>query len=137
MHRENLVVLTNHSALRIRIKNRRAVAVETQSEVEDVLISARREIILSAGSFHSPEILMLSGIGPRDVLERHGVSIVHEANEVGRNYQDHVGAPVTRKLKGAYGLHGSDRGWKAIKNGFDYLVFKRVLLTSNLLQAGA
>ena len=137
MHRENLVVLTNHSALRIRIKNRRAVAVETQSEVEDVLISARREIILSAGSFHSPKILMLSGIGPRDVLERHGVSIVHEANEVGRNYQDHVGAPVTRKLKGAYGLHGSDRGLKAIKNGFDYLVFKRGLLTSNLLQAGA
>ena len=80
---------------------------------------------------------MLSGICPRDVLERHGVSIVHEANEVGRNYQDHVGAPVTGKLKGAYGLHESDRGLKAIKNGIDYLVFKRGLLTSNLLQAGA
>lgn len=50
-------------------------------------------------------LLVLSGVGPWDELERHGIEIVHEADEVGRNYQDYVGAPVTRYLVGARGLH--------------------------------
>lgn len=136
--RENLTVLTGYHAQRIRIVNRRAVAVEAQNEnAADVVIHARREIVLCAGSFHSPKLLMLSGIGPRDELERHGIDVVHEANEVGRNYQDHVGAPVTRRLTGMKGLHGADRGLAALKNGIDYFGLKRGLLMSNLLQAGA
>lgn len=136
--RENLTVLTGYHVHRIRIANRRAVAVEAQDpQTTDVVLHARREIILCAGSFHSPKLLMLSGIGPRDELERHGIDIIHEADEVGRNYQDHVGAPVTRRLTGMKGLHGADRGWAALKNGIDYFGFKRGLLMSNLLQAGA
>jgi choline dehydrogenase len=136
--RVNLSVLTGHLACRVRIENRRAVAVETRNgDGHEVLIKARREIILSAGSFHSPKLLMLSGVGPRDELDRHGIEIIHEADEVGRNFQDHVGAPVTRHLTGAKGLHGADRGLAALKHGIDYFAFGRGLLTSNLLQAGA
>ena len=138
INRENLTVLTDHMACRIQTKGRRATAVEAQSGAgEQVLIKARREIILSAGSFHSPKLLMLSGIGPRDELERHGIDIVHEADEVGRNLQDHVGAPVTRRLKGAKGLHGADKGLAALGHGIAYLGARRGLLASNLLQAGA
>lgn len=136
--RENLTVLTHHTVGRIVIENRRATAVEAvTAKGEQVVIKARREIILTAGSFHSPKLLMLSGIGPRDVLDRHGIDIIHEADEVGRNFQDHVGAPVTRRLKKPIGLHGAEKGVKAIKHGIDYWVFNRGLLTSNLLQAGA
>lgn len=136
--RENLTLLSNHLVERIRIENRRAVAVEARDLLgQEVLISARKEIVLTAGSFQSPKLLMLSGIGPRDVLERHGIGIVHEADEVGRNYQDHVGAPVTWRLKDPIGLHQSDKGLTALKHGIDYWVFNRGLLTSNLLQAGA
>lgn len=138
LDRENLTVLTGHLACRLRITNRRAVAVETRDNTgAEVTIRARREIVLTAGSFHSPKLLMLSGIGPQDELLRHGIDVVHEADEVGRNYQDHVGAPVTRRLAGATGLHGADRGLSALKHGIDYFVFRRGLLTSNLLQAGA
>ena len=138
LDRENLTLLTGHLACRLRIKNHRAVALEARTEKgEEVLIKVRREIVLSAGSFHSPKLLMLSGIGPRDELERHGIEVIYEADEVGRNYQDHVGAPVTRRLKGAKGLHGADRGLVALKHGIDYFAFGRGLLTSNLLQAGA
>ena len=138
LDRENLTVLTGHLACRLRINNRRAVAVEARNmEGEDVVLRARREIVLTAGSFHSPKLLMLSGIGPRDELQRHGIDTVHEADEVGRNYQDHVGAPVTRRLKGSKGLHGADRGLAALKHGIDYFLLHRGLLTSNLLQAGA
>lgn len=138
LDRENLTLLTGHSAQRIRVENRRATALEaTDSHGQEVLIKARREIILSAGSFQSPKLLMLSGIGPRDILERFGIAIVHEADEVGRNYQDHVGAPVTRRLTGAKGLYGSDKGITALKHGLDYFILRRGLLTSNLLDAGA
>ena len=138
MGRENLHVLSGYSAQRIRVNNRRAIAVEAlDSSGQPVLLEAQREIILTAGSFHSPKLLMLSGIGPRDVLDRNGINIVHEADEVGRNYQDHVGTPVTRRLTGALGLHHADRGLKAIKHGIDYWGFRRGLLTSNLLDAGA
>lgn len=138
MDRENLTVLTGHMACRIRTVSRRATAVEAVNDAGDqILINAHREIILSAGSFHSPKLLMLSGIGPRDELERHGIDIVHEADEVGRNLQDHVGAPVTRRLKGAKGLHGADKGLAALGHGIAYFGARRGLLASNLLQAGA
>jgi choline dehydrogenase len=138
LNRENLTVLTGHLACRVQIENRRAVAVETRdTSGAEVTIRAGREIILTTGSFHSPKLLMLSGIGPQDELHRQGIEIVHEADEVGRNYQDHVGAPVTRRLIGEIGLHGADRGLRALKHGIDYFGFRRGLLTSNLLQAGA
>jgi len=138
MGRETLTVLTGHSAQRIVIESRRAVAVETRDEDgRQVLIRASKQIVLTAGSFQSPKLLMLSGIGPRDELDRHGIEVVHESDNVGRNYQDHVGAPVTRRLIGAKGLHGADNGLAALKHGIDYFVFRRGLLTSNLLDAGA
>lgn len=136
--RENLSVLTGHSAGRIVIRNRRAVAIEARdASGAEIVITARCEIILTAGSFHSPKLLMLSGIGPRDVLSKHGIEIIHESNEVGRNYQDHVGAPVTRRLRRPEGLYRADKGLRAIRHGIDYWGFRRGLLTSNLLQAGA
>lgn len=136
--RPNLTVMTGCTAGPIRIENRRAVAIETILEDgTQSLIKARHEIVLTAGSFHSPKLLMLSGIGPRDILSRHGIEIIHEADEVGRNYHDHVGTPVTRRLRGVRGLHGADRGLTALRHGFDYFVRGRGLLTSNLLQSGA
>ncbi|MEM6618834.1 MAG: GMC family oxidoreductase N-terminal domain-containing protein [Pseudomonadota bacterium] len=138
LHRPNLTLLTGHMACRIRIENRRATALETRTDDgREVLIAAQREIVLSAGSFHSPKLLMLSGVGPRDELDRQGIAVVHEANEVGRNYQDHVGAPVTRRLTGAKGLYGQDKGLAALRHGIEYFGFRRGLLMSNLLQAGA
>ena len=137
--RENLSVITGVQVQRLQIVNRRATAIEGRAEDGSALIvQARREIILSAGSFHSPRLLMLSGIGPQDELDRHGIEIVHQSEEVGRNYHDHIGTPVTRRLKGAKGLHGADKGLAALKNGFDYyLRGRKGLLASNLLQAGA
>ena len=136
--RENLSLLTGLQVQRIRIENRRARAIEAKDEQGgDWLIRARREIIVTAGSLHSPKILMLSGIGPRDMLNRHGIEICQQAEGVGRNYHDHVGVPVTRKLLKKQGLFGADRGLAALRHGFDYFVLGRGLLNSNLLQAGA
>ncbi|MCL4143320.1 UNVERIFIED_CONTAM: hypothetical protein GTU68_032321 [Idotea baltica] len=138
MFRQNLCLQTNVLAERIRIKNKKAVALEARADDgTEVLIHARHEIILTAGSFQSPKLLLLSGIGPRAQLTKHGITQVVESPLVGSNYQDHVGTPVTRELKGVSGLYGADRGLNALKHGVRYLTTKRGLLTSNLLDAGA
>jgi len=138
LNRENLTLKTNVLVERIRFENKRAVALEARSDDgAELIINAREEIILTAGSFQSPKLLMLSGVGPRDQLDKHGIEAVCDSPNVGRNYQDHVGTPVTRELKGMQGLYGADKGFKALKHGFNYFTAKRGLLMSNLLDAGA
>ncbi len=138
LHRENLTLQTNVLAERIRFNNKRAVALEARNEDgSELLIHARSEIILTAGSFQSPKLLMLSGVGPRDQLVKHGITPICESALVGSNYQDHVGTPVTRELVGVKGLYGADKGLQAIKHGISYFAARRGLLTSNLLDAGA
>lgn len=138
LERENLTLLTELDVQKLQIRNRRAQAVEAFDTAGDtVLIKASREIILCAGSFQSPKLLMLSGVGPKDHLLRCGVDVIRDAVDVGANYQDHVGAPLTARLNANIGLHGADRGLKSLRHGLNYLLFKRGLLTTNLLQGGA
>ena len=69
------------------------------------MIRARREVILCGGAFGSPQLLMLSGIGPAAELSRHGIGVVRDAAEVGRNLQDHIDYTINVKAKGD-GLFG-------------------------------
>ena len=136
--RENLSLLTGFDVSRLRIEGRRAQAVEAfDDKGAPVLITARREIVLTAGSFQSPKLLMLSGVGPRDQLSRHGIDVIEDAPEVGGNYQDHVGAPLTARMTDSLGLHGADKGLTALGHGLNYVLRRKGLLTTNLLQGGA
>jgi len=82
--RPNLRIETNALVTKIVFEGRRAVGVECEGKVFKA-----REIILSAGAFNSPQLLQLSGVGPRDLLERHGIPLVHESPGVGEDLQDH------------------------------------------------
>ena len=133
---ETLTVLTGAQVQRVAIENRRATGVHLRDAAGTRMLRARREVILCAGTFHSPRLLMLSGIGPRDNLTRFGVPVIVDAPEVGANLHDHVGTPVTMRLKPGLGLHGADRGLAALRHGAEYLLLRRGLLTSNLLEGG-
>lgn len=86
-HRPNLTVLTRTAVDRIVVEDGRATAVVTRRGRR---IEAAREVILSAGAFGSPHLLMLSGIGPADHLRGHGIGIVRDLPGVGANLQDHL-----------------------------------------------
>ena len=86
--RPNLTVLTHAYALRLLFEGRRAVGVEISRHDEVQQIRAEREVIVSAGAYYSPQLLMLSGIGPEDQLAPMGIEI-REALPVGANLQDH------------------------------------------------
>ncbi|MEM6303748.1 MAG: GMC family oxidoreductase N-terminal domain-containing protein [Pseudomonadota bacterium] len=88
--RANLTVLTRAHARRVVLEEGRATALEIERSGACRLIRASREVILSAGAFGSPQLLMLSGIGPRDELAAHGIEVQHELPGVGQNLQDHL-----------------------------------------------
>ena len=90
MSRPNLTVITGALANRIMFEGTRATGVEYRCNGAVFTARAGREVLLSGGAYNSPQILMLSGIGPAAHLKEHGVKPVYDARDVGRNLQDHV-----------------------------------------------
>ena len=87
--RPNLHVQTGVQVTRIVFEGRRAVGVECIQSGRKRLIRARREVILCAGAFQSPQLLMVSGVGPGAHLQQHGIGVLHDLPGVGQNLQDH------------------------------------------------
>ncbi len=102
--RPNLTIRTRTQVTGIVVQQGRAVAVNAVTRGRRATIHAAREIILCAGAFHSPQILMLSGIGPADHLRAMGISPLVDLPGVGQNLQDHLGVWMTwrRKSPGAF-----------------------------------
>ncbi|HEY0825556.1 MAG TPA: GMC family oxidoreductase N-terminal domain-containing protein, partial [Ramlibacter sp.] len=89
-HRPNLHVVTGAHATRVLLEGRRAAGVAYRCEGRELELRARREVILSAGALLSPQLLMLSGIGPAEHLREHGIALAHHLPGVGQNLHDHV-----------------------------------------------
>jgi choline dehydrogenase-like flavoprotein len=87
--RKNLVVLTGATVARVVIKDKVAIGVEFLVDGLKYTVKATKEVILSAGAIQSPQILELSGVGGRDVLEKVGVECVVDNPNVGENLQEH------------------------------------------------
>lgn len=98
MKRTNLTVITKALVKRIILEKDRATGVEFMTDRSATMIArAKREIILSAGAFESPKLLMLSGIGERSQLTQHGLEVKLDLPGVGKNLQDHLFYPVSSK----------------------------------------
>ncbi len=104
MGRPNLTVETHALTHKVLIQDGRAVGVrfEQKGEVRDVM--ATREVILAAGTFNSPQVLLLSGVGPAEALKAAGVEVVHDLPGVGKNLQDHHSIGVAYNAKGKIGF---------------------------------
>jgi choline dehydrogenase-like flavoprotein len=86
----NVTVATNSQVLKVLFEEKRASGLEYVTESgEKIQVSANEEVIVSSGSLGSPKLLLLSGVGPKNELERHGIEQVAEL-PVGQNYSDHV-----------------------------------------------
>ena len=94
MTRQNLTVFTDAQAKKVVFEGKRSVAVGLRHKGRDRVLRANREIILSGGAINSPQLLQLSGIGDRDILENLGIRCLHELPGVGKNLQEHVDACV-------------------------------------------
>ncbi|XP_060069659.1 glucose dehydrogenase [FAD, quinone]-like [Ylistrum balloti] len=97
MSRPNLQVATRAFVTKVIIENKRAVGVELIRGNRKVKVYANKEVILSGGAVNSPQILMLSGIGPKQHLKEIGIDVVADL-PVGNNLQDHILIPVVRNI---------------------------------------
>lgn len=131
--RKNLTILTEARVQRIVIVDKRAVAVELQDGTRH---EARREIALTAGAIATPRILQLSGIGNGEELSALGIAVAADLPGVGENYQDHLEVPVQGETRDPLSILGHDKGITAALHMLNYLVRRRGLLTSNVVECG-
>jgi choline dehydrogenase len=119
--RGNLAIATNALSEKIVFDGKRAVAVQYRQNGVLKTARARREIILCGGAINSPQLLMLSGIGPAAHLGQQGITVVHDLPGVGQNLQDHYSASI--KLKAALPVTVNDvmlSNFKKLKVGIQY-----------------
>jgi choline dehydrogenase-like flavoprotein len=136
--RPNLEVVTEAHTTRILMEGKRAVGVEYSHGGQLKQLKATREVLLCAGSLQSPQLLMLSGIGPAAELAKHGIAVVHDLPGVGEHLHDHldivqvVAAPNMKELFGLT-LAGA---WRVIKGIFEWRSSRSGMLTTNFAEAG-
>jgi choline dehydrogenase len=109
MQRRNLTVVTRAQVSRVIFEGSTATGVSWISDKRPQTAHADREIILSAGALQSPQLLQLSGVGPADLLRRHGIPVVADAPEVGKNLQDHYQARMIVRLRKPISLNDQVR----------------------------
>jgi choline dehydrogenase len=138
LERQNLSVQTEALVTRIRFEAGRAVGVDYQHGGEPRTAQARREVLLSAGAFNSPQILQRSGVGPRALLDRHGIPVVLDAPGVGEGLQDHFYVRTVWKCMQPLTLNDDMARWhRTLGIGLRYFLQRRGPLTVSAGYAGA
>jgi choline dehydrogenase-like flavoprotein len=136
--RPNLRVITQAHTSRILIENQRAVGVEFFRDGHRQQLRASREVLLSAGALQSPQLLLLSGIGPKAHLESHGIPVLHALPGVGQNLHDHMDVVQmldAPQLKDAIGISPGG-AFKALQGMAEWRRQRSGMLTSNVAEAG-
>jgi choline dehydrogenase len=134
--RPNLTVIADTQVTKVLFEGRTATGIAWRRGGETGTLDAR-EVVLSAGSFVSPHLLMLSGVGPARDLVRHGIDVVHDLPGVGENLQDHLDVTLEYRAKSAvpYGI-----SWKALPRNVlhvgDWLFRRRGLFSSTTGEGG-
>jgi choline dehydrogenase len=137
LHRPNLSLFTETLVESIELQGSRATGVNLRHQGQRLTLGASSEVVLAAGTVNSPQLLMLSGIGPAALLARHGIAVAHELPGVGANLQDHptVSIAVRNPSAESYALSWRTAGRVALAP-LNYLLGRRGMLASNAAEAG-
>ncbi|MEZ5811746.1 MAG: GMC family oxidoreductase N-terminal domain-containing protein [Rhizobiaceae bacterium] len=138
MDRPNLTIITGAHATRVELDGKRAAGVSYRKGGQEATVHANREIVLSGGAFNSPQLLMLSGIGPAGELKSHGIDIRHELPGVGQNLQDHIDFILSWKSKNSdlFGV-GAAGSVKLVKAILEWRKHGTGLVATPFAEAGA
>jgi choline dehydrogenase-like flavoprotein len=138
MTRPNLEVRTETRARRVLFDGKRAIGVEAEARAGIERLGAYKEVIVSAGTFHSPHLLLHSGVGDERELASSGIPTVHHLPAVGRHLRDHPAAPIAMETDDSTSYGHS---WKALPRNvglcFQYLLTRTGALASNLFETNA
>lgn len=134
----NLTIRLGARARRIELSNGRAVGVVWRdANGAEHRAFADGEIIVTAGALVTPQLLMLSGIGPAEHLKAHGVECLADLPGVGENLIDHPEVPIIATANGPYGYYKQGVGWRMLLNGLQFKLFGSGRIVSAGVEAGA
>ena len=133
LNRTNLTVLSHAHVIRLIVEKTRSVGVAYVRDGQPQQATVNREVILCGGAINSPQLLMLSGIGPADHLDALGIPVAVNLPGVGQNLQDHLAIGVVYDCTQPISLASAG----TVGDILSYLLFKKGPLTSNVAEAGA
>jgi len=137
-HRKNLRVISDARALRVVTQGLRATGVEILLEGKPVTVRARHEVVLCAGTIQTPQLLQLSGIGPHNLLNRHGIDVVHDLPGVGENLQDHLQVRPSYRCQNVVTLNDiANSKWRSAVEFLRYQTTRQGALRNGVYRAGA
>ncbi len=137
LKRPNLTVITEARTTKVLLDCKRARGVAFVKRGKTTEIVATQEVILSGGAINSPQLLMLSGIGPVNELQQHGITVHHALPGVGQNLQDHLDLMVVHKCTQPVSLGVSPRNLLTqVKHLFNYIFKRTGALTTNGAEGG-
>ena len=123
--RKNLTIITDSLVTRLLFEGKQCVGAEVKNKNKIIQYSAAKEVILCGGAINSPQVLELSGIGDRSILESKGIELIHELKGVGENLRDHLAPRLVYNItKPGIAYNDKARGVNLIKQVFKY-VFQR------------
>ena len=134
---QNLVVIADALCTGITFDGLRAAGVRYRRGGAEHRLAARQEVILAAGAFGTPQLLMTSGVGPAGELARHGIPVVHDLMGVGQNLQDHIDYTISARsaASGLFGVSGAT-AIGGIRGLYPWMRKGRGMLTTNVAEAG-
>lgn len=135
--RSNLTVEINAEVEKLIIENKVASGVVYHQNGKKNVVKANKEVIVSGGTYNSPKILMLSGVGDQNELAKHGIEVTHHLPGVGKNLQDHMVFFAIFNTNYKKTLDSAENVPVVFKNLFNYLVNKKGPFNSNVGEAGA
>ena len=138
-NRKNLTIITNTQVSKVLFKNKKAIGVQCieSNANKDQNIYANSEVIISAGSISSPQILQLSGIGDEQHLKGLGINVIHNNPAVGKNLQDHLQVRMVFKTNTRTLNDELNTWWKKALIGLQYMLFRTGPLTLSASQVYA
>ncbi len=137
MKRPNLQVVTGALATRLLFAGKRATGLQFMRDGAEQTIRARREVILCGGAVNTPQLLMLSGVGPGEHLQSHGIETIYDAPGVGQNLQDHLKVGFAYRCTAPITVNDVMQSkLRMVQAGLDYALFRRGPLALSAASAG-
>jgi choline dehydrogenase-like flavoprotein len=136
-NRPNLHTLADATVLRVTFEGKRASGVEIVRGGRTEWLEARAEVVLAAGAFNTPQLLMCSGVGPAAHLQSFGVPVIHDAPQVGQNLIDHIDFTLNKRVASIEPTGFSLRGIARMVPQFaSFMRHGTGMLSSNVAEAG-
>jgi len=134
--RKNLTIFTDSFVEKIIFDGKKAIGIDVKIKDNIQKVFVNKEVILSGGSINSPQLLLLSGVGPANHLKEKGIKVIHNLQGVGKNLQDHLETYIQQECKTSDTLYSYVNKFNMLRIGVQWFLNKSGPCSTSFLEAG-